>query len=73
MLFLGLGGVAANEKSTDDEASDIVEELVDDSWMQLLIKEEDVYSLRPWAQVKNARKSDLAKALRAYMRQAWSK
>lgn len=63
-----------NEKSSDDEDSDAPVELVDDSWLQLLIKDEDeAYSLKPWNQVQNARKLDLAKALRQYMRQAWSK
>ena len=63
-----------NEKSSDDEDCDAPVELVDDSWLQLLIKDEDeAYSLKPWNQVHNARKLDLAKALRQYMRQAWSK
>lgn len=73
LSFLGLGGVAANERDSD-EGSNEPEEMSTDAWMQLLSKDEyGVYTLRPWDEVKDAIKEDLGRAMREYMRQAWSK
>ena len=70
---LGVGSVAADERDSDD-GSDEPEEMTTDAWMQLLNKDEHgVYSLRTWNGVKDATKGDLGRAMREYMRQAWSK
>jgi len=70
LFFLGVGSVGANEGDSDDGDNGPGEI----TWAQLLNKDEDgVYSLKPWNEVRNAVKEDLAKAMREYIRQAWSK
>jgi len=72
LFFLGVGSIVANERGSDDGSNEPEERA--DSWVQLLNKDEEgVYSLRAWGEVKDATKEDLGRAMREYMRQAWSK
>ena len=43
-----------------------------ETFLHLLSKDGYTYSLKPWKDIKNAKKEDISKALREYMRQAWS-
>ena len=68
-----MGSIAANERDSDDGSNE-PERVTTDAWKELLNKDRNgVYSLRPWKEVKDAVKEDLGKAMREYMRQAWSK
>jgi len=73
LFFPGVGSVAANERDSDDDSNE-PERATTDAWMELLSKDRDgIYSLRPWNQVMEASKENLGKAMREYIRQAWSK
>ena len=70
ILVPGVGTVRANEGENDED-----EELGTDAWMMLLNSSDDgVLSLKLWEDVSDAKanKFNIALALRAVMRQAWS-
>jgi len=72
ILVPGVGTVRANEGENDEDED---EELGTDAWMMLLNSSDDgVLSLKLWEDVSDAKanKFNIALALRAVMRQAWS-
>ena len=72
VLVLGVGSVKANEGEKDEDED---EELGTGPWMTLLDCDENgVLSLKSWGDVSTAKanKNNIAFALRAIMRQAWS-
>ena len=71
ILVPGVGSVRANEGENEEED----EELDPNIWMTLLDSDDDgVLSLKSWRDVSAAKanKTNIALALRAVMRQAWS-
>ena len=72
ILFLGVGSTKPNERENEEDKEP--EELEDDAWMKLLDNDDEVLSLKSWKEVSaiKANKTNIALALRAYMRQAWS-
>jgi hypothetical protein len=75
MDFIGVGSTIADKRTTENEdgAHSGSEELAIEPWVDLLNQDEEVYSLKPRKEVQGVNKTDLAKALREYMRQAWGK
>ena len=72
ILVLGVGTVRANDEENEEDEE---EELGTDAWMILLDSSDDgVLSLKSWEDVSDAKanKFNIALALRAVMRQAWS-
>lgn len=72
ILVLGVGTVRANDEENEEDEE---EELGTDAWMILLDSSDDgVLSLKSWEDVSDvkANKFNIALALRAVMRQAWS-
>ena len=71
ILVPGVGSVRANEGENEEED----EELGPNIWMTFLDSDDDgVLSLKSWRDVSAAKanKTNIALALRAVMRQAWS-
>ena len=72
ILVLGVGTVRANDEENEEDEE---EELGTDAWMILLDSSDDgVLSLKSWEDVSDAKanKFNIALALRAVTRQAWS-
>ena len=70
-MVLGVGAIKPNEKEDDEES----EEEEADAWIKLLDSGEDeILTLKPWKEVTilKANKANIALALRAFIRQAWS-
>ena len=67
-LVLGVGTLEPNVR--DDEENEEPTETKSGAWKQLLT-DDTPSSLKPWKEVVKATRTNLASALREYMREAW--